>query len=43
VCEGDHVMRPGSIVFVNVQAFAITGFVNVGMFSDGAAWLPALP
>jgi DNA-binding beta-propeller fold protein YncE len=43
VCEGDHVMRPGSIVFVNVQAFAVTGFVNVGMFSDGAAWLPALP
>jgi DNA-binding beta-propeller fold protein YncE len=43
VCEGDHVMRQGSIVFVNVAAFAITGFVNVGMFSDGAAWLPALP
>jgi DNA-binding beta-propeller fold protein YncE len=42
VCEGDHVMRPGSIVFVNVAAFAVTGFVNVGMFSDGAAWLPAL-
>ncbi|MDB4968335.1 MAG: hypothetical protein JWN44_4024 [Myxococcales bacterium] len=43
VCEGDHVTRPGSIVFVNVASFSITGFVDVGMFSDGAAWLPALP
>ncbi|HEX6835145.1 MAG TPA: YncE family protein [Polyangia bacterium] len=42
VCEGDHVMRPGSVVFVNTAAFAVTGFVNVGMFSDGAAWLPAM-
>src|SRR5262249_6625372 len=43
VCEGDQVKRPGSIVWINVEAFAITGFVNVGMFSDGAAWLPPLP
>lgn len=43
VCEGDHVMRLGSIVFVNVASFSITSFVEVGMFSDGAAWLPALP
>ena len=42
VCEGDHVMRPGSVVFVNSAAFSITGFVNVGMFSDGAAWLPPM-
>ena len=42
VCEGDHVMRPGSVVFVNTAAFAVTGFVDVGMFSDGAAWLPAM-
>ncbi len=42
VCEGDHVMRPGSVVFINIDAFAINGFVNVGMFSDGAAWLPAM-
>jgi DNA-binding beta-propeller fold protein YncE len=41
VCEGDHVKRPGSIVWINVAAFAITGAVDVGMFSDGAAWLPA--
>jgi DNA-binding beta-propeller fold protein YncE len=43
VCEGDHLSRPGSIVWINVAAFAITGYVDVGMFSDGAAWLPALP
>ena len=42
VCEGDHVMRPGSVVFINTAAFAVTGFVNVGMFSDGAAWLPPM-
>lgn len=42
VCEGDHVMRPGSVVFVNTAAFAITGFVDIGMFSDGAAWLPPM-
>ena len=42
VCEGDHVMIPGSVVFVNVQAFAITGSVQTLMFSDGAAWLPPL-
>jgi DNA-binding beta-propeller fold protein YncE len=43
VCEGDHVMRPGSIVFVNPAAFAVIGAVDVGMFSDGAAFLPPLP
>ena len=42
VCEGDHVMIPGSVVFVNTTAFAITGYVQVGMFSDGAAWLPPM-
>jgi DNA-binding beta-propeller fold protein YncE len=43
VCEGNHVTRPGSIVWINVVSLSIDGFVNVGMFSDGAAWLPALP
>lgn len=42
VCEGDHVTRPGSIVWINSAAFAIIGFVEVGMFSDVATWLPAL-
>lgn len=41
VCEGDHVSRPGSIVWINVPAFAVIGAVNTLMFSDGAAWLPA--
>jgi DNA-binding beta-propeller fold protein YncE len=43
VCEGDHLMRPGQIVTIQVPPFAIVGSVNSGMFSDGAAWLPALP
>ncbi len=42
VCEGDHVIRPGSVVFINVQSFSVTGYVNIGMFSDGAVWLPPL-
>ena len=42
VCEGDHVKIPGSVVYVNVSAFAITGYVNTLMFSDGAAWLPPM-
>lgn len=42
VCEGDHKTRPGSIVWINVIALSVDGFVNVGMFSDGAAYLPAL-
>lgn len=42
VCEGNHPKSPGSIVYVNVPAFTIIGSVTVGMFSDGAAWLPAL-
>jgi DNA-binding beta-propeller fold protein YncE len=42
VCEGDHVMTPGSIVYINTGAFAVIGNVNVGMFSDGAAYLPPL-
>ena len=42
VCEGDHLMRPGSIVFINTAALSINGFVNAGMFSDGAAWLPPM-
>ena len=42
VCEGDHLMRPGSVVFINTAALSINGFVNAGMFSDGAAWLPPM-
>ena len=43
VCEGDHMMRPGQVATINVPAFSITGSVETGMFSDGAAWLPAIP
>jgi DNA-binding beta-propeller fold protein YncE len=42
VCEGDHKTRPGSIVWINIVAFAVDGFVNVGMFADGASWLPPM-
>jgi DNA-binding beta-propeller fold protein YncE len=43
ICEGDHNKRPGSAVFVSLPAFVATGFVTVGIFPDGAAWLPAAP
>lgn len=34
--------RQDDLVLVNVAAFAVTGFVDVGKFSDGAAWLPGM-
>lgn len=43
VCEGDHKTRPGTIVSVSTTPFVVNGFVNVGLFSDGAAWLPPAP
>jgi DNA-binding beta-propeller fold protein YncE len=43
VCEGDHVKITGSIAYVDTQAFALVGGVRVGMFADGAAWLPPAP
>jgi DNA-binding beta-propeller fold protein YncE len=43
VCEGDHVMRHGQVVTITVPPFSIAGSVDTGMFSDGAAWLPAIP
>lgn len=42
VCEGDHVMSKGSIVWIDMPAFAVVGAVEVGMYADGAAWLPPL-
>ncbi len=42
VCEGDHT-GSGSVVFLSVPAFAATGAVKVGVFPDGAAWLPPAP
>jgi YVTN family beta-propeller protein len=43
VCEGDHVMRPGTIVTINLEGFFVVGSVPVGLFPDGAAWLPPAP
>jgi DNA-binding beta-propeller fold protein YncE len=43
VCEGDHVKIPGSIAYVDTQAFALHLGVQVGMFADGAAYLPPAP
>jgi DNA-binding beta-propeller fold protein YncE len=40
VCEGDHVVRPGTVLTIDTQGFFIAGAVTVGMFPDGAAWLP---
>jgi DNA-binding beta-propeller fold protein YncE len=44
VCEGDMTAtRSGQVVTINVPAFSIAQSVQTGVFSDGAAWLPALP
>jgi DNA-binding beta-propeller fold protein YncE len=42
VCEGDHVKIPGSVVYLSMASFSISGFVTLDMFPDGAAWLPPL-
>jgi DNA-binding beta-propeller fold protein YncE len=41
VCEGDHIKRAGSVVTVAIDSFTISGYVDVGLFPDGAAWVPA--
>lgn len=43
VCEGDHVIRPGTVLTLSMQPLAVTGYVSVGLFPDGAAWLPPAP
>ncbi|HZS38340.1 MAG TPA: hypothetical protein VFF06_16000 [Polyangia bacterium] len=43
VCEGDHVMKPGTAVMMSIVPPVVTGFVPVGIFPDGAAWLPPAP
>jgi DNA-binding beta-propeller fold protein YncE len=42
ICEGDHVLQQGTAVFMTTSPFVVNGSVQVGMFPDGAAWLPAL-
>jgi DNA-binding beta-propeller fold protein YncE len=40
VCEGDHRVLPGTAVFITITPFSIIGFEPIGLFPDGAAWLP---
>lgn len=40
VCEGDHLRRPGTVVAIDLEAHAVLGYVTVGMFPDGIAYLP---
>ena len=42
VCEGNHT-DAASVIFVSVPTFSASGAVKTGVFSDGAAWLPAAP
>ncbi len=46
VCEGDHVMRPGTLAFIdlppNFVGWAAHGYVEIGLFPDGVVPLPAL-
>jgi DNA-binding beta-propeller fold protein YncE len=42
VCEGDHKSTPGTVVTLNLEGFFVVGAVPVGLFPDGAAWLPPL-
>jgi DNA-binding beta-propeller fold protein YncE len=44
VCEGDHTPNvPGSVAYIATDSGALVGSVGVGVFADGAAWLPAAP
>lgn len=42
VCEGDHRMRKGSLVFVDLAAWSVHGTLEVGMFPDAVVTLPPL-
>jgi DNA-binding beta-propeller fold protein YncE len=42
ICEGDH-LGPGTAVNVTFVPFVVTGYVQVGVFPDGAVWLPPAP
>lgn len=43
VCEGDHINIQGTVVFMTITPLAVTGSAQVGLFPDGAAWLPPAP
>lgn len=40
-CEGDHVSRRGTLVTLDLQARAVIGFVEVGLYADGIVRVPA--
>lgn len=42
ICEGDHVMLQGTAVFMTASPFVAVSSLQVGMFPDGAAWLPPI-
>lgn len=42
VCEGDHLMRKGSLVFVDLASWAVRGSLEVGIFPDAVITLPPL-
>ncbi len=42
VCEGDHV-NPGTAVMFTTVPFNVTGYVAIGVFPDGAVWIPPAP
>ncbi len=42
VCEGDHLLRKGSVVFLDLAAWKVRGFVETGLSSDGLVFLPPL-
>lgn len=43
VCEGDHRMRKGSLVFLDLVSWAVRGSLEVGIFPDAVIRLPPLP
>jgi len=40
ICEGDHRLIPGTALFLDLGASSVGGSVPIGIFPDGAAWLP---
>jgi DNA-binding beta-propeller fold protein YncE len=42
VCEGDHAKVPGTALLMTTTPLTIISSTPVGLFPDGAAWLPAV-
>ena len=43
ICEGDHRVRKGSLVLVDVPGWTVRGKLELGLYPDGVALLPPLP